>query len=212
MSLAKYKGFSRTLQRKVRKEVEDSLVVIKDKEQQQAFKSSSTVSCESQSSLTTSRTILNKRKSSEDSNFIQPLELFPNCEPVKSLLIDDLGSWATNYNVSHASVTALLKILKKHNVSELPTDSRSLVKSPRKFPIRSVPPGHYCHRTKRKVCNPQVSILASVGGSGDKETTYRVMGKLMTETLANAFSYAGIRGKKSFSDLDLKTCVCGKSL
>ena len=56
----------------------------------------------------------------------------------------------------------------------------------------------------------QVSKLAAVGGANDRDTTYRLMAKLMTNEVALLYSWAGLKGKLPFKELNLKDCVLGK--
>ena len=48
----------------------------------------------------------------------------------QSTIASDLRNWAAEYNCTLSSVTALLKILGKHNIEGLPLDSRTLLKTP----------------------------------------------------------------------------------
>lgn len=58
----------------------------------------------------------------------------------------ELHEWCVKNKITHSSATDLLKILKKHSCfSSLPSDARSLVKTPRKINIIDLEPGEYCH-------------------------------------------------------------------
>lgn len=48
----------------------------------------------------------------------------------KLTLLTELRYWAISHNLTLASVTDLLKILRSHDMSELPKDSRTLLKTP----------------------------------------------------------------------------------
>lgn len=65
------------------------------------------------------------------------------------LLRGELASWASTSAASNtsSSVTDLLKILRPFGFSNLPTDSRALMKTPRETSsmIREVEPGQYIH-------------------------------------------------------------------
>ena len=54
-----------------------------------------------------------------------------NFDENQTTLASDLRNWAAEYNCTQSSVTALLKILGKHNIEGLPLDSRTLLKTPR---------------------------------------------------------------------------------
>jgi len=65
---------------------------------------------------------------------------------------EELNSWAVQCNVPHATIDKLLKLMKQHkniNTTDLPLDSRTLLKTPRSISInnnvRSVHPGQYSH-------------------------------------------------------------------
>lgn len=62
------------------------------------------------------------------------------------LFSEQLSAWATNGNISHTNLNQLLHILRQHTCfSTLPIDSRTLLHTPRKYAIRTVPPGFYYH-------------------------------------------------------------------
>lgn len=52
--------------------------------------------------------------------------------------MNDLSSWALENKLTHRSVTTLLKILRKHGRTELPRDSRTLLKTPRDLTIINI--------------------------------------------------------------------------
>ncbi|XP_039309950.1 uncharacterized protein LOC113004041 [Solenopsis invicta] len=59
---------------------------------------------------------------------------------------DILAVWATEHQVSHTALRALLQILKQHSCfSKLSTDARLLLRIPREQEIRTVTPGIYHH-------------------------------------------------------------------
>lgn len=66
-------------------------------------------------------------------------------EKVKCDFVFELREWALEHNVSHQALTSLLKILGKRGFDNLPTDSRSLLKTKRKFQVLDVEPGRYVH-------------------------------------------------------------------
>lgn len=67
---------------------------------------------------------------------------------VKNSVIRSLQSWAVSQRITQTAVTSLLKILKDHHCfSELPSDARTLFKTPR-LPSAAVVDmglGRYCH-------------------------------------------------------------------
>lgn len=61
-------------------------------------------------------------------------------------ILDKLRDWAIKYRVSGKAVSGLLKTLKKHQCFiNYPTDSRTLLRTPRQINTYEVPPGEYCH-------------------------------------------------------------------
>ncbi|ODM90974.1 hypothetical protein Ocin01_15709 [Orchesella cincta] len=67
-------------------------------------------------------------------------------KPDETSINHSLRSWAIQNNIKSKAVNSLLYILKQHSCfSELPKDSRSLLKTPRKINIIKVKPGNYCH-------------------------------------------------------------------
>lgn len=59
-------------------------------------------------------------------------------------LVLELRSWATSHHVPHSTVTHLLHILKPYH-SELPNDSRTLLKTPTVFETKKLETGEYIH-------------------------------------------------------------------
>lgn len=58
----------------------------------------------------------------------------------------ELHKWYVKNKITQRSATDLLKILKQHQCfSSLPSDARSLVKTPRKIKVVDLDPGEYCH-------------------------------------------------------------------
>jgi len=54
--------------------------------------------------------------------------------------------WAVENNIKSNAVNSLLGILQRHSCfSELPSDSRALLKTPREIKITEISPGKYCH-------------------------------------------------------------------
>lgn len=57
----------------------------------------------------------------------------------------DLVQWAVDFKVSHTVLTGLLSTLRRHGLSTLPKDGRTLLQSPQNVAklIQIVKPGHY---------------------------------------------------------------------
>lgn len=71
------------------------------------------------------------------------------CEKANTIDSDlktDLTAWAIEHQISHIALNALLQKLKQHTCfSTLPSDARSLLKTPRQQEMRTVMPGMYYH-------------------------------------------------------------------
>ena len=61
----------------------------------------------------------------------------------KSSLVDDLRNWALSHQIKHCAVSALLKLLKLHNINDLPSDSRTLLDTPTTTNIAPMANGFY---------------------------------------------------------------------
>ncbi|ODM92363.1 hypothetical protein Ocin01_14323 [Orchesella cincta] len=94
-------------------------------------------------------------------------------KPDETSINHSLRSWAIQNNIKSRAVNSLLYILKQHSCfSELPKDSRSLLKTPRKINIIKVKPGNYCHfplvKTLSKVVEndnfPSIGLQLNVDG------------------------------------------------
>ncbi|KAJ8946115.1 hypothetical protein NQ314_008976 [Rhamnusium bicolor] len=66
------------------------------------------------------------------------------CENEPKNLTLQLAEWATKHKITHVALNDILSILKPYN-QFLPTDSRTLLKTPRKVNVRDIYPGQYCH-------------------------------------------------------------------
>ncbi|XP_064472468.1 uncharacterized protein LOC135386901 isoform X1 [Ornithodoros turicata] len=63
-------------------------------------------------------------------------------------ILDRIRVWAVNHNVTHAAVTALLKVLRTHPAhADFPSDARTLLGTPRNTGAKISPlcNGKYCH-------------------------------------------------------------------
>ncbi|XP_070152031.1 uncharacterized protein [Polyergus mexicanus] len=73
---------------------------------------------------------------------------------------NSLAVWATEYQISHTALRALLQRLKQHSCfSKLLLDARSLLQTPRRQEIRIVTPGTYYHFG---LLNSVLDILTSI--------------------------------------------------
>ncbi|XP_070513005.1 uncharacterized protein [Cardiocondyla obscurior] len=68
-----------------------------------------------------------------------------NLSTAESELKENLQSWAIEYNVTHRSLTSLLKILKEGGHHELPGDARTLLQTPKQTIVMECDNGHYYH-------------------------------------------------------------------
>lgn len=61
-----------------------------------------------------------------------------------SLLHQKLSEWTVSFNVSHACLSSLLKILRSCNI-DLPADPRTVLRTPRKYVVKEIAGGKYHH-------------------------------------------------------------------
>lgn len=108
-------------------------------------------SIDSDSTMSESESI----SSEEDSNFLS-----------------ELSSWSISQNISHIALNGLLKILRKHMDSNLPSDARTVLKTPRQVPVTNKCGGEFVHlgiksgimRRKQWQSQKKVSLLVNVDG------------------------------------------------
>ncbi|KYN00591.1 hypothetical protein ALC62_08633 [Cyphomyrmex costatus] len=67
-----------------------------------------------------------------------------------------LQNWAIKNDISHVALTELMTHIKP-KYAELPTDARSLLRTPRKINVQSIPPGYYYHFGLRNCIEKLVS-------------------------------------------------------
>lgn len=74
------------------------------------------------------------------------LENTPDFLPTDEARFEDsLASWAVNCGITQAATSKLLNLLKVHECHKtLPSDARTLLKTPRSTNVLDVPPGDYC--------------------------------------------------------------------
>ncbi|CAG7725442.1 unnamed protein product, partial [Allacma fusca] len=67
-------------------------------------------------------------------------------EAVDESFSNYLTDWAVKYKISHTALSDLLRNLQNHKCfTDLPRDSRTLLKTPQTTIVESVPPGNYVH-------------------------------------------------------------------
>lgn len=91
-----------------------------------------------------------------------------NSEETEYTLQERLRIWATEYNITQKSVTALLHILREEGHKELPADARTLLCTPKSTDIRECAGGHYFHYglenalRKKLQCNENISSTIKI--------------------------------------------------
>lgn len=80
----------------------------------------------------------------------------------KRTLNEKLCTWATEYNITQRSFTALLHILKEDGHNELPGDARSLLKTPKKTITRECGNGHYFHYGLEKALKDKLQYCTNI--------------------------------------------------
>ena len=63
----------------------------------------------------------------------------------KGSFLNDLATWSLSNNISHNSLNGLMKLLRKHVDPDLPTDSRTVLSTPRSIPVSSKFGGEYVY-------------------------------------------------------------------
>jgi hypothetical protein len=66
-----------------------------------------------------------------------------SCQSIE-LVPKQLSSWSIEYNATHSSINALLKIFKPH-IPTLPSDARTLLRTPRQVKVTKCDNGEYLH-------------------------------------------------------------------
>lgn len=79
-----------------------------------------------------------------DTNVFNVFDIGDESNTIMSLQYE-LKNWAIEDRIGHSCVTKLLKILRRHNHSELPMDGRTLLGTPKMTSklIKEVDPGKY---------------------------------------------------------------------
>lgn len=78
----------------------------------------------------------------DTTNLVQPVQI-QNSEIPNRSSIEQLSYWAIKHNIAKRAVNDLLKILRSIGLIWLPTDSRSLCKTPRSVELTSLACGKY---------------------------------------------------------------------
>ncbi|XP_049799526.1 uncharacterized protein LOC126234822 [Schistocerca nitens] len=61
-------------------------------------------------------------------------------------LKSELANWSVQFSITNVALTALLCILRSHDCfKSLPSDARTILKTPRCIQVKNVSPGQYCH-------------------------------------------------------------------
>lgn len=71
-----------------------------------------------------------------------------------------LQRWTAKYNVQKCAVNELLKFLQSNGFSDLPSDSRTLLKTPRSRIVVPIPPGEYSHLGLKRALDHYVHSFA----------------------------------------------------
>lgn len=75
---------------------------------------------------------------------------------------EKLCTWATEYNITQRSFTALLHVLKEEGYNNLPRDARSLLKIPNKTITRECENGHYFHYGLEKALRDKLQYCTNI--------------------------------------------------
>lgn len=103
----------------------------------------------------------------------------------------ELQQWVCKFNISHEATTSLLQILKNvTNVSELhnlPSNSRTLLHTPKDVPLRDVPPGKYFHYGLKNAIVDQLMTLDINQISRNIEINVNIDGLPLTKSSKSQF-------------------------
>lgn len=75
-----------------------------------------------------------------------------------------LSQWASEFKISHVALTGLLKALSPIH-PELPKDSRTLLNTPHKIPVKSLDSGEYCHFGLKKMLSNILPLHPEITGT-----------------------------------------------
>lgn len=87
-----------------------------------------------------------------------------SCQSIE-LVPEQLSSWSTEYNATHSSINALLKILKPH-IPLLLSDARTLMRTPRQVEVTKCAGGEYLHCGLVKHLQSILESFSFAGGQG----------------------------------------------
>lgn len=92
----------------------------------------------------------------------------------KDNLEQKLITWALEFNIQHNALSSLLCLLNRYTNQKLPTDARTLLRTPRSTMIRAVANGHYLHLglkcavqqiiLQNKELNNSIDLLINIDG------------------------------------------------
>lgn len=140
-----------------------------------------------------------------------------NAEDQKYTLQQRLRFWATNYNITHKSLTALLNILRKEGHKELPIDARTLLHTPSSTVIRDCAGGQYFHYGLEKslreilelygnISNP-IEINLNIDGlplsKSSLSQLWPVLGQIYNNTFSEPFLIGAFHGYKKPTNAQL---------
>lgn len=91
--------------------------------------------------------------------------LYNKRDEEKGTLKKKLHIWATDYNVTHTSLTALLCILRKEGHDDLPSDARTLLATPKNTIIRECGTGHYFHYGLEKALREKMEYYKKINNN-----------------------------------------------
>ncbi|KAL6420229.1 hypothetical protein ACFW04_014599 [Cataglyphis niger] len=96
----------------------------------------------------------------EDSNL-----LYNNRDKQKSTLHEQLHIWATKYNITQKSLTALLCILREEGHNDLPSDARTLLETPKNTIIQECGDGHYFYYGLEKALREKLKSYKNINNN-----------------------------------------------
>jgi len=110
----------------------------------------------------------------------------------KRNLNEKLHLWAIEYNITQTSLTALLRILKDEGYNKLPSDSRTLLNTPKETNIRECGTGHYFHYGLQSALRDKLKHCKNINNVKNIEININIDGlylvKCITLAIENSFS------------------------
>ncbi|KAL6423080.1 hypothetical protein ACFW04_010511 [Cataglyphis niger] len=155
----------------------------------------------------------------EDSNL-----LYNNRDKQKSILHEQLHIWATKYNITQKSLTALLCILREEGHNDLPNDARTLLETLKNTIIQECGDGHYFYyglekalreklKSYKNINNNIIEININIDGlpltKSSQSQLWPVLGQIYNIHITEPFLIAAFHGyKKSTHAQDLLKEFC----